>query len=272
MAWVLCAVSLVLAAGAAAAERPFITLASTTSTENSGLLAHLVPLFEAKTGIRVRVVAVGTGQALKIARRGDVDLLLVHDEAAELQFVADGGGVDRREVMYNDFVVVGPRRDPAAIAGRRDVVAALRRIAETRSLFISRGDDSGTHKAEARLWQAGTVDVAAASGDWYRAVGAGMGATLNAAAALDGYTIADRATWLAFANKRDLAIMVEGDPRLFNQYGVILVNPARHPHVKAAVARAFVEWLTAPAGQRAIAEFTIGGEALFYPNYRVPPS
>ncbi len=260
------------ATGFAAGEQPFITLASTTSTDNSGLFDHILPRFEALTGIQVRVVAVGTGQAIKIARRGDADVLLVHDEPSELILVADGSGLDRRPVMYNDFVLVGPASDPAGIAGGRDAVRALQTIAKARSLFISRGDDSGTHKAELRLWRAGVVDVAAASGDWYREVGAGMGATLNTAAALDGYTIADRATWLAFANKRDLAITVEGDPRLFNQYGVILVNPARHPHVKAKAARTFVEWLTSPAGQRAIADFRIDGQQLFVPNYRAPPS
>ncbi len=260
------------AIGFAAAERPFITLASTTSTDNSGLFGHILPRFEAATGIQVRVVAVGTGQAIKIARRGDADVLLVHDKPSELKFVADGAGLDRRQVMYNDFVLIGPKRDPVGVAGGRDVVAALQAIAESRSLFISRGDDSGTHKAELRLWRAGTVDVAAASGSWYREVGAGMGATLNAASALDGYSLSDRATWLAFANKRDLAIAVEGDKRLFNQYGVMLVNPARHPHVKAKAARTFVEWLTSPAGQRAIADFRIDGQALFHPNYRAPPS
>ena len=260
-------------AGAAAwAERPFITLASTTSTDNSGLFGHILPRFEAATGIQVRVVAVGTGQAIKIARRGDADVLLVHDEPSELKLVADGTGLDRRPVMYNDFVLIGPNSDPAGIAGGRDVVRALQTIAKSRSLFISRGDDSGTHKAELRLWRAGAVDVAAVSGSWYREVGAGMGATLNAASALDGYSLSDRATWLAFANKRDLAIVVEGDPRLFNQYGVILVNPARHRHVKAKSARAFVQWLTSPAGQRAIADFRIDGQQLFVPNYRAPPS
>ena len=256
----------------AAGEQPYITLASTTSTDNSGLFDHILPRFEALTGIQVRVVAVGTGQAIKIARRGDADVLLVHDEPSELKFVADGAGLDRRQLMYNDFVLVGPNSDPAAVAGGRDVVLALQTIAKSRSLFISRGDDSGTHKAELRLWRAGAIDVRAASGSWYREVGAGMGAALNAASALDGYCLSDRATWLAFANKRDLAIAVEGDPRLFNQYGVILVNPARHPHVKAKAARRFVEWLTSPAGQRAIADFRIDGQPLFVPNYRAPPS
>lgn len=257
--------------GFAAGEQPFITLASTTSTDNSGLFGHILPRFEAETGIKVQVVAVGTGQAIKIARHGDADVLLVHDEISELKFVANGAGLDRRQVMYNDFVLVGSKSDPAGVAGGRDVVAALQMIAKSRSVFISRGDDSGTHKAELRFWRAGAVDVRAASGSWYLEVGAGMGATLNAASALDGYCLSDRATWLAFANKRDLAIVFQSDPRLYNQYGVILVNPARHPHIKAKAARIFVEWLTSPAGQGAIAEFRINGQPMFVPNYRAPP-
>ncbi len=255
----------------AAGERPFITLASTTSTDYSGLFGHILPRFEAETGIQVRIIAVGTGQAINIARNGDADVLLVHDEISELKFVADGAGLDRRQVMYNDFVLVGPKSDPAGVAGGRDVVAALQMIARSESVFISRGDDSGTHKAELRFWRAGAVDVRAASGSWYLEVGAGMGATLNAASALDGYCLSDRATWLAFANKGDLAILFQGDPRLHNQYGIILVNPARHPHVKAKAARTFVEWLTSPVGQGAIADFRINGQPMFVPNYRAPP-
>ncbi len=262
---------LALTAGAAAEAR-FIVIASTTSTENSGLFDHLLPRFEAATGITPRVVAVGTGQAIRIARRGDADVLFVHDAPSEKQFVADGAGVDRREVMYNDFVIVGPAADPAGIAGMADAAEMLRRIAGQAAPFVSRGDDSGTHKAERRLWQAAGIDAAAASGGWYREVGAGMGATLNAAAGLDAYTLSDRATWLAFKNKRRLKLLAAGDKRLFNQYGVILVNPARHAHVKAADGRAFIDWLTSAAGQRAIAEFRIDGTQVFFPNYRPPNS
>ncbi len=250
----------------AGAEERFITLASTTSTENSGLFAHILPLFEAATGIAVRVVAVGTGQAIRLAERGDADVLLVHHRQSEERFVANGYGLARHDVMYNDFVVVGPQADPAGVRDMADAPAALRRIAESGALFVSRGDDSGTHKAELDLWRAARVDVAAASGRWYRETGSGMGATLNTAGGLGAYALSDRATWLSFANKRDLEVLVEGDRRLFNPYGAILVNPARHPHVHAAEGQAFIDWLISPAAQRAIAAFTIDGQQLFFPN------
>lgn len=254
----------ILGLPARAADRT-ILLASTTSTENSGLFAHILPVFEKATGIGVKVVAVGTGQAIEIARRGDVDLLLVHHRPSEEAFVAAGFGVDRREVMENDFVLVGPVADPAGARGQ-DAVAALVKIAASRAPFVSRGDESGTHQLERELWRAAGIDPAAAEGGWYREAGSGMGATLNMAAGMAAYTLADRGTWASFANRRDLAILVEGDPRLANPYAVILVNPARHPHVKAAEARAFLDWLTGPAGQQAIGSFRVGGEQLFRPT------
>ena len=256
----------VLAFGVAAAEERFITLASTTSTENSGLFDHILPMFTARTGIDVRVVAVGTGQAVRLARNGDADVFLVHHKASEERFVAEGFGLVRHEVMYNDFVLVGPQRDPADVAGMRDAQSALLRIAKTESFFTSRGDDSGTHKAERALWKSAGFDPDAASGTWYREMGAGMGATLNAAVAMAAYALVDRATWRSFANKHGYAVLVEGDPAMFNQYAVILVNPARHPHVKAAAGRAFISWLISPAGQLAIASFAIDGQQLFFPN------
>jgi tungstate transport system substrate-binding protein len=252
----------------AGTEQPFITLASTTSTEQSGLFAHLLPAFTAKTGIAVHVVAVGTGQALKIGERGDADVLLVHDKPSELKFVADGWGVDRHDVMYNDFIIVGPRRDPAKIAGGKDAVAAFRKIAAARAPFVSRGDDSGTEKEEKRLWQGAGIDIKKAGGGWYREAGQGMGPTLNMAAALDAYTLSDRGTWLSFENRRDLALLVAGGQRLFNQYGVMLVNPERHPTVKATLGKAFIDWLVSPEGQQTIAAYKIGGEQLFFPNAR----
>lgn len=259
----------VCAAVAAAAAQPrYITVASTTSTENSGLFRHILPQFTAQSGIEVRVVALGTGQALDVGRRGDADVVFVHDTAAETAFVSEGHGVDRREVMYNDFVLVGPAADPARVAGSRDAAAALAAISAAKSPFVSRGDNSGTHATELRLWRAAGIETAAGKGTWYRETGSGMGATLNTAAAMGAYTLSDRATWLSFANRNELRILVEGDPRLFNQYGVILVNPARHPHVKAADARSFVDWLVSDAGQSAIAGFRIGGEQAFYPNAR----
>jgi tungstate transport system substrate-binding protein len=258
--------ALALAAPAKAAER-FITLASTTSTEQSGLFGHLLPNFTARTGIEVRVVAVGTGQALRLGERGDADLVLVHDAASERAFVEAGFGVDRRDVMYNDYVLVGPKEDPACARGA-DVAAALARIAGARSPFASRGDDSGTHKAELRLWREAGIDPKPASGAWYRQTGSGMGPTLNIAAGLDAYALTDRGTWLSFRNRQNLEILVQGDARLFNQYGVILVNPARHPHVKAGEARLFVDWLTGREGQQAIAAFRIAGAPLFFPNAR----
>lgn len=262
----LLALALLAMAGPARADSPFITVASTTSTEQSGLFAHLLPAFTAKTGIAVRVVAVGTGQALKIGERGDCDVVFVHDKAAELKFVADGFGIGRREVMYNDFVLVGPKSDPAKLAGGRDIAAAFSAIAAAKAPFVSRGDDSGTDRAEKRLWQAAGIDIKAVGGGWYRDAGSGMGPTLNMAAAIDAYTLSDRGTWLSFRNRRDLEILVEGDKRLFNQYGVILVNPQKHPNVKAALGRAFIDWLVSPEGQQRIAAYTIDGEQLFFPN------
>jgi tungstate transport system substrate-binding protein len=254
-----------LALPAVAAER-FITVASTTSTENSGLFGYILPKFQQITGIAVRVVAVGTGQAMKNAERGDADVLFVHHQPSEEEFVAQGFGVERRDVMYNDFVLVGPQTDPARIQGMTDVVAALAQIAATPAAFVSRGDDSGTHKLELSLWEAAGIDVKKASGSWYREVGAGMGATLNTATGLDGYTISDRGTWISFQNKGKLAVLVAGDRRLFNQYGVILVNPAKHAHVKAKEGQAFIDWLTSDQGQQAIADFRIEGQQLFFPN------
>jgi tungstate transport system substrate-binding protein len=249
---------------AVAADR-FITLASTTSTENSGLFNHLLPIFERASGFQVRVVAVGTGQAIKLAEKGDADVLLVHHRPSEDKFVADGFGLRRFDVMYNDYVVFGPKADPAKINGQRDVVAALGLIAARRSPFASRGDDSGTHKLELELWRAAAVDVKAASGGWYRETGSGMGATLNVASAMNAYGISDRATWASFGAKGELALLLAGDARLRNDYGVISINPAKHPHVKATDADAFIAWLTAPAGQTAIAGFRIAGEQLFFP-------
>ena len=250
----------------AAAEDRFIIVQSTTSTEQSGLFGHLLPLFQAKTGIEVRVVAVGTGQAIRNARNGDGDVLLVHAKPDEEQFVADGQGVKRFDVMYNDFVLVGPQGDPAGVAGMTDVTAALAKIAAAQAPFVSRGDDSGTHKAELKLWQAAGVDARAASGTWYRETGSGMGPTLNTAAGMNGYALTDRGTWLSFQNRGDLAILVQGDDRLFNQYGVILVSPDKHPNVKADLGQQFVDWLVGPEGQQAIAAFKINGEQLFFPN------
>ena len=250
----------------AAAEDRFIIVQSTTSTEQSGLFGHLLPLFQAKTGIEVRVVAVGTGQAIRNARNGDGDVLLVHAKPDEEQFVADGQGVKRFDVMYNDFVLVGPQGDPAGVAGMTDVTAALAKIAAAQAPFVSRGDDSGTHKAELKLWQAAGVDAKAASGTWYRETGSGMGPTLNTAAGMNGYALTDRGTWLSFQNRGDLAILVQGDDRLFNQYGVILVSPDKHPNVKADLGQEFVDWLVGPEGQQAIAAFKINGEQLFFPN------
>ncbi len=258
--------------GAAQAGDRHIVVASTTSTENSGLFSHILPMFEAATGIEARVVAVGTGQAIRIAERGDADVLFVHDAPSEKRFVDAGFGVDRREVMYNDFVIVGPVADPAGIGGASLASAAFGMIAEASAPFVSRGDDSGTNKAELRIWQAAGVDAQAASGGWYREIGAGMGAALNTAAASDAYTLSDRGTWLAFRNKRNLKILVEGDPGLFNQYGVILVNPERHAHVKAADGKAFIDWITSEAGQQAIADYKIGGDQLFFPNAKAPNS
>lgn len=253
-----------LAGPPAGADERFITLASTTSTEQSGLFAHILPIFRAASGIEVRVVAVGTGQAIAIGQRGDADALLVHDRPGEDRFVAEGHGLDRRDVMYNDFVVVGPKADPAGIKGMRDAKAAFGRIATARAAFASRGDDSGTHRMERRFWTAAGIDVAAAGAGWYRELGAGMGPTLNTAAGLDAYTLADRATWANFRNRQGLDLLVEGDAALFNPYGSILVNPAKGG-IKEADARLWHEWLTSAAGLSAIASYRIGGEQLFYP-------
>ncbi len=250
----------------AAGDEKFIIVQSTTSTQNSGLFDQLLPKFQEKTGIEVRVVAVGTGQAIKNAANGDGDVLLVHSKPSEEKFVADGFGVARADVMYNDFVIVGPSDDPAGIAGSRDVVTALSKIAESKSLFASRGDDSGTHKAELRLWKAAGIDPSEDSGSWYRETGSGMGATLNTGTGMNAYVLTDRATWIAFGNKGDHGIAVEGDARLFNQYGVILVNPKKHPHVKAELGQVFINWLLSREGQQSIADFEIDGQQLFFPN------
>jgi tungstate transport system substrate-binding protein len=246
----------------------FITVASTTSTENSGLFRYLLPLFQQNTGIEVRVVAVGTGQAIELAQRGDADVLFVHHKPSEEKFVAEGFGVTRFDVMYNDFVVVGPRSDPARVKGMSDVATALAQVAAQHAIFVSRGDDSGTHKLELSLWKAAGVDVAAASGAWYREAGAGMGATLNTTSGLDAYSLTDRGTWISFKNRGNLLILVEGDSRLFNQYGVMLVNPKKHPHVKATDGQTFIDWLLSDKGQQAIATFRIEGEQAFFPNAR----
>ena len=249
----------------ASAQR-FITVASTTSTEQSGLFKHLLPAFEKKSGFQVRVVALGTGQALDLARRGDADVVFVHARSAEEKFVAEGHGVKRIPVMYNDFVVIGPKSDPARIAGGKDVVEAFRKVKAASAPFVSRGDRSGTHIAELDLWKTAGIDIAKEKGPWYRDTGQGMGPALNTASSMNAYVLADRGTWLSFKNRGDLAILVEGDKRLFNQYGVILVNPAKHASVKRAEAQAFIDWLVSPEGQRAIADYRIGGGQLFYPN------
>ena len=250
------------------AQEKFIVVASTTSTEQSGLFRHLLPLFEKATGIKVRVVALGTGQALDTARRGDVDVVFVHDRTAEEKFVAEGFGVERKEVMYNDFILVGPQDDPAKVAGSRDITTALKKIAAARAPFVSRGDRSGTHAAELRLWKAAGVDLDQARGLWYRDTGSGMGPALNTAASMNAYLLADRGTWISFRNRASLGIVVEGDRRLFNQYGVIRVNPARHAHVKQDLGQQFVDWIVSAEGQQAIADYRIDGQQLFFPNAR----
>jgi tungstate transport system substrate-binding protein len=254
----------------ALAQERSITVASTTSTEQSGLFGHILPIFTREAGIAVRVVALGTGQALDVGRRGDADVVFVHDRAAEERFVAEGFGGPRRHVMFNDFVITGPAADPARIAGLGDTAEALRRIAAARAPFISRGDRSGTHAAELRLWQLAGIDPASGRGQWYREVGQGMGPALNTAAAQGAYILADRGTWLSFRNRQDQRILIEGDTRLFNQYGVMLVNAQRHPHVKAADGQRFIDWLLSPAGQAAIASYRINGEQLFFPNADKP--
>jgi tungstate transport system substrate-binding protein len=273
---ILAAVASICAAPFAAApvraEVPLITVASTTSTEQSGLFGHLLPIFTKTTGIEVRIIVVGTGQALKLGQNGDADVLLVHDRSAELKFVADGGGIARHDLMYNDFIVVGPKADPAGVAGSKDAVAAFRKVANARAPFITRGDDSGTNAAELRFWRDAEIDPKAASAGagWYKDIGGGMGAALNTAAAMGAYTLSDRGTWLNFGNRRDLVVVVEGDQRLFNQYGVMLVNPARHPHVKAALGQTFIDWLISLDGQQTIASYRINGEQLFFPDVDRP--
>lgn len=254
-----------LSAGAVAQSRS-IVVASTTSTQDSGLFGHILPLFKAKTGIDVKVVAQGTGQALDTGRRGDADVVFVHARAQEEKFVADGFGVKRFDVMYNDFVLIGPKSDPARLAGSKDIVAALKAIHLAGAPFISRGDKSGTHAAELALWKAATLDPAATKPGWYREIGQGMGAALNTAAASGAYVLADRGTWLSFKNKSELQIAVEGDRRLFNPYGIILVNPAKHPSVKADLGQTFIDWIVSKEGQDAIRGYQINGEPLFFPS------
>ncbi|MFM8864280.1 MAG: substrate-binding domain-containing protein [Limnohabitans sp.] len=252
-----------LASPLAWAQSPSIVVSSTTSTEQSGLFAHLLPAFKRASGMDVKVVALGTGQALDMARRGDADVVFVHDQAAEEKFVAEGFGLRRLPVMYNDFVLIGPKADPAGTRGR-DIVAAMGRLAAANAPFVSRGDKSGTHAAELRFWK--TANLESSKGSGYRECGCGMGPALNIAASQGAYLLADRGTWLNFRNRADLAILVEGDQRLFNQYGVLVVNPAKHPHVRLADAQKFVDWLVSPAGQSVIADYKIGGEQLFFPN------
>ena len=266
--------ALVTLPGANAADAPTntIRLATTTSLDNSGLLGAILPTFTKETSIEVHVLAQGTGQALDTARRGDADLVLVHDPEAEEQFIAEGHATARRQIAWNDFVIVGPGADPAHIAGGHDAVAALTKIAEAKVPFVSRGDRSGTHALELRLWKAAGIDPKNGSGNWYRDIGGGMGQALNTAAAMPAYTLSDRGTWLSFKNRADLKILVEGDKRLFNQYGVMLVNPERHPTVKREWGQEFVDWLTSAAGQQTIAGYKINGEQLFFPNYKPPGS
>ncbi|MFT5394395.1 MAG: tungstate transport system substrate-binding protein [Gammaproteobacteria bacterium] len=264
-AWMATALAFVTFTQAAPAKNLYITLASTTSTQNSGLFRHILPVFTKSTKIGVRVVAVGTGAALRLGKAGDVDIVLVHHRTSEEQFVADGFGIARHPIMYNDFVVVGPKFDPAGIAGAATVAQAVAMIAERRALFVSRGDDSGTHRRELDLWKLAGVDPRPHSGTWYRETGSGMGATLQMAAASDAYTLADRATWLSFKNKRALSILHEGDLELFNEYGAIVVSPKRHPHVKVRQAQRFVDWLMSAPGREAIASYRLAGEQLFYP-------
>ncbi|HZT63057.1 MAG TPA: extracellular solute-binding protein [Burkholderiales bacterium] len=265
---------LLLAALAAAlpaiAQEKFIVVASTTSTEQSGLFGHILPAFQKKTGIQVRVVALGTGQALDLARRGDADVVFVHARSAEQKFLAEGHGVKRFPVMYNDFVLIGPKSDPAKVAGGKDILDALKKIKSASAPFVSRGDRSGTHIAELDLWTLAGIDIAKEKGPWYKDTGQGMGPALNTASAMNGYILSDRGTWISFKNRGDLVIEVEGDARLFNQYGVMLVNPEKHPNVKKDLGQAFVDWVISPEGQKAIAEYKIGGEQLFFPNANQP--
>ena len=250
----------------AAAQPRFITVASTTSTEQSGLFGYLLPIFERKSGIRVRVVALGTGQALDVGRRGDADVVLVHARPLEEKFLAEGHAVKRYDVMYNDFILIGPKSDPAKVGGTKDAVQAFKKIRKVHAPFVSRGDKSGTHFAELELWKMAGIDIAKEKGRWYRDTGQGMGPALNTAAAMNAYILSDRGTWLSFKNRADLAILVQGDKRLFNQYGVMLVNPEKHPNVKKAWAQPFIDWLISAEGQKAIADYRIDGEQLFFPN------
>jgi len=277
----LAAYALLLSASPAPAQTQSIVVASTTSTQDSGLFGHILPLFKAATGTEVRVVAQGTGQALDTGRRGDADVLFVHAKAQEEKFVADGFGVKRFPVMYNDFVLIGPKSDPAGIKGTSDITAALQAIKAKATPFISRGDRSGTHIAELDLWKAAGIDPhpnpppqagegREGVGPWYKEIGQGMGAALNTASASNAYVLADRGTWIAFKNRGELDIVVQGDKRLFNQYGVMLVNPAKHPHVKKELGQAFIDWLVSAAGQKAIADYKIEGQQLFFPNANVP--
>ena len=256
--------ALALLSTSAYAQEKSIVVSSTTSTEQSGLFGFMLPIFKSKTGIDVKVVAVGTGQALDIGRRGDADVVFVHDKPAEEKFVSEGFGTKRTEVMYNDFVLIGPKADPAKIAGGKDIKAAFQKVAAAQAPFVSRGDKSGTHAAELRYWKDAGITVAPSA--WYKETGSGMGPALNTASAMNGYILADRATWLSFKNRGDLTILVEGDPKLFNQYGVMLVNPAKFPHVKKAEGQAFIDWITSKDGQNVIASYKIGGEQLFFPN------
>jgi len=259
-------------ATAAHAQDKSIVVASTTSTQDSGLFNHIVPLFESKTGIDVRVVAQGTGQAIDTGRRGDADVVFVHAKAAEEKFVAEGFGVKRYPVMYNDYVLIGPKSDPAGIKGSRNIVAALKAIKSKATPFISRGDRSGTHIAEVNLWKVAGIDIEREKGPWYKSIGQGMGAALNTASASNAYVLSDRGTWLSFKNRGDLIIAVAGDKQLFNQYGVMLVNSAKHSNVKKDLGQAFIDWLVSQDGQKAIADYKISGEQLFFPNANVPGS
>ncbi len=256
-----------LCVATAQAQQRFITVASTTSTEQSGLFRHLLPLYTKNSGVEVRVVAVGTGQALDMGRRGDADVVFVHDPVAEKRFIDEGYGVNYHQVMYNDFILIGPKADPARTGGK-DVLGALQKIRAAQQPFVSRADKSGTHSAEVRLWTLAGIDIAKDKGPWYKETGSGMGPALNTASAMNGYVLADRGTWLSFKNRGDLGIVVEGDNKLFNQYGIMLVNPAKHAHVKAGLGNDFIAWVISPEGQKAIAGYRIGGEQLFFPNTR----
>jgi tungstate transport system substrate-binding protein len=269
----LLAAAMVAAAGLgspAIAQDKSITVSSTTSTTDSGLFNHILPLFKKKTGIDVKVVSQGTGQALETGRRGDSDVVFVHAKGLEEKFVADGFGAKRFPVMYNDFVLIGPKSDPAGVKGSKDISAALKAIAGKKAAFISRGDKSGTHTAELNLWKTSGIYIAKEKGDWYKEIGQGMGAALNTASASNGYVLSDRATWINFKNPGELQIAVEDDQKLFNQYGVMLVNPAKHKHVKTAEGQAFIDWLVSPEGQKAIADYKINNEQLFFPNAGAP--